>query len=194
MQFTPRVHKAIKKAALWHDGHVRKGDRQTPYIGHLFSVASILAEYTDNENIIIAGLLHDVLEDMSLSYAEDIKDLFGPRVLQLVKEVSEDKDPEAQEERPWQKRKEEYLAGLKECSTGALYISCADKIHNLLSLRRAVKESGKEVLDAFSSSAKDRMRFYGKVLEIVEERLDNSIKEQLAEELEKKRLYTKAKY
>jgi len=78
--------------------------------------------------------------------------------------------------------------------TDALYISCADKIHNLLSLRRAVKENCKEVLDAFSSSAEDRMRFYGEVLEIVQERLDNSITEQLAEELEKKRLYTKAKY
>lgn len=63
MKFSNQVHKAIARAAVLHQSQTRKGDGY-PYIVHPYSVAMILAQYTEDEEILIDGLLHDVLEDV----------------------------------------------------------------------------------------------------------------------------------
>ncbi|MFA5828390.1 MAG: HD domain-containing protein [Candidatus Shapirobacteria bacterium] len=62
MILSPKIRKALRLAAVQHDGQYRK-DGVTPFIIHPIEVAMIVSEYTDNEDIISAALLHDVLED-----------------------------------------------------------------------------------------------------------------------------------
>jgi (p)ppGpp synthase/HD superfamily hydrolase len=82
MKFTPTIYKAINLAAALHEGQESKGDG-LPYIVHPFSVAMILMEYSQDEDIIVAGLLHDTIEDTGYT-KEQMKEEFGERVTSLV--------------------------------------------------------------------------------------------------------------
>ena len=89
MAETKKIHDAIIFAAKAHEGQRRKGT-DIPYITHPFEVAQILMEAGCDETLIIAGLLHDTLEDTEVTAAE-IEEQFGPEVLALVDSDSEDK-------------------------------------------------------------------------------------------------------
>ena len=111
MNFSSRLNIAIQIAAKFHDGYYRKGENKIPYISHPFSVMYIASQFTNDENILIACLLHDVLEDVKVSMIEKenfIKDTFGGKILNIIKEVSEDKDPEIESSvnETWKLRKE----------------------------------------------------------------------------------------
>ncbi len=185
MRLTPKNLKALIKASELHRSQFRKADG-FPYVTHLYSVAFILSRYTEDEDIIAAGLLHDVLEDIpSDRYcAEDMKREFGERVYEIVKGASEHKDPKDQKEdkrTTWKKRKERYLANLEQDSIETLMVSCADKIHNLISLNEAYKKQGDEVWEKFNSDKKRARWFNEKLISIMRKRLNN----EMVDELEK---------
>jgi len=180
MLLTPKIQLAINKAAELHLSMVRKGD-DAPYIIHPFTVAFILSHYTSDENTICAGLLHDVLEDVKgYGEAKMLKD-FGQEITDIVKEVSEDKDPNVvtDEKATWQERKEEYLANMRNDSQEALMISCADKIHNLSCMIAAYKEQGEKLWDRFNSPKDKKFWFYEEVYKILEQRLDSEMVKEL---------------
>ncbi|WKZ24554.1 MAG: HD domain-containing protein [Patescibacteria group bacterium] len=130
MILTDKLQKAINLCAELHHGQMRKG-RKLPYVVHLFSVAIIVSEYTDNEDLIIAALLHDVFEDTQGYNEEDMNKDFGPRVVACVKTLTEDKDL------PWMERKKDYLERVIASDKENFLICVADKIHNLNSINRA---------------------------------------------------------
>ena len=84
--FTGRVERAIALALRAHEAQVRKGDGQLPYVVHPVTVALILSRYTGDEDTIIAGLLHDAIEDTSVT-AEMIEREFGEKVRDTVLDV-----------------------------------------------------------------------------------------------------------
>ena len=92
MKFTPKIQKAINIAAEKHLRQKRKNTGR-PFVVHPFSVGFILSEYTKDEDIICAGFLHDVLEDVKDYTFLDMKKDFGLRVSEIVKENTEDKYP-----------------------------------------------------------------------------------------------------
>jgi (p)ppGpp synthase/HD superfamily hydrolase len=168
MNYNSQIQKAIHLAALWHKGQTRKNDR-TPYIVHPVGVAWILSDVTDDEDIICAGLLHDVLEDVSLSKAADIEREFGKRTLQMVQDVSEDKDPESNydEKATWKERKEKYLAHLAKASDEAKLVSCADKIHNLSCLLEDHRRMGDTIWKNFNATPTQKLWYEQEVLKLV---------------------------
>ncbi len=176
----PAIQNAINKATLLHGKQIRKGDG-LPYIIHPFGVALILSKFTEDTDTIIAGLLHDVLEDVPDYTAEDMTRDFGEKITGIVKEVSEEKDPnESKGKRlPWKVRKQKYLAHLETATTEAMLVSCADKIHNLLSMMSAYKEQGDALWKKFNSPQEDKLWFYGEVLKILKQRLNNDIVSEL---------------
>ena len=189
MLFTPKIQKAVIRSAILHQNQKRKGT-PIPYIIHPYSVALILSDYIDDEDIIVAGLLHDVLEDVPNYSGDDMKKEFGEKVYKIVKEVSEDKDPNDKGENKkitWQKRKEGYLAILKNDSFEAMMVCCADKIHNLLSLIEAYEEQGDDLWNKFNASKDKQMWFYEEILNVLKNRLNNDI----VKELDK--IYSEAK-
>ena len=133
MKLSSNIQKAINLASRLHFGQVRKGDLNLPFISHPFAVAWILSNYTDDEDVVIAGLLHDSLEDVPDYYFQDLVRDCGEKVARLVKGVSEDKNPNIEEDgaSTWLERKQKYLNTLEEDSDEALLICAADKIHNL---------------------------------------------------------------
>lgn len=183
MKLTPKIQKAIVKAKELHQGQTRKND-DLPYVVHPLSVASILSSYTKDEDIIASGLLHDILEDVPshLYSAEDLKQDFGDRVYELVREVSEDRDPNDSKEKKkatWRERKEKYLANLQNNTPDSLLISCADKIHNLKSMMQAYQKDGENVWSEFHVGKNDQMWFFKEVLITLKKRLDHDIVDEL---------------
>jgi (p)ppGpp synthase/HD superfamily hydrolase len=121
--------RALDFAARKHVHQRRKGELAEPYVNHLSDVARLLAEATKGEDIavVIAGLLHDTIEDTETTFAELAKE-FGPEVAELVSEVTDDKTlPKAE-----RKRLQEETASQK--SARARMIKLADKTSNLHSM------------------------------------------------------------
>ena len=133
LTFSPRIHRALDLAALAHNGQVRKDpDVAIPFVSHVMGVAFLLAGHGFDEDVVVAGLLHDVLED-SPHYTSELE-AFGERVFGIVRQVSE-----ATKDAPWRVRKVRYAQGLREAWPEAKAVSCADKIHNMQSILLSIE-------------------------------------------------------
>ena len=167
MKLTPKITKAINLAATLHDGQERKGDG-LPYIVHPVSVALILMDYTDDEDVIIAGILHDTIEDTSYT-GDQMEKVFGSHVTELVLDVTEkDKDL------PWQQRKDDYLKHLLTSCHESKLICAADKLHNLQSMLEAFQKFGEKALEKFNAPVDKKLWFYKECLKIFKNDKDMS--------------------
>jgi len=124
-----KIEEAIDFALKAHAGTYRKGTR-IPYILHPLESASICALMTDDEDIIAAAVLHDVIEDTAFS-AADLKASFGERITALVGSNSENKRPEQPAEETWKIRKQETLNHLAHAPRDEKIVAFADKLSNL---------------------------------------------------------------
>lgn len=168
-----RIQSALAITLKIHEGQKRKGDNKTPYAVHPISVALLLMHYLCSEDAVIAGLLHDALEDTDFS-PKQIKNNFGAKVLKLVQEVS-DKRPND----PWGTRKNAYLKHLKKASKDACLIACADKINNLTSMMEAYRKQGNSLWKRFNASKEEKLSFYEGVYTAINARFKHPIIEEL---------------
>ena len=100
-----------------------------PYIVHPMHVAMILRTHGFDEDLVIAGLLHDTVEDCAIDPAA-IEAQFGPGVGALVGAVTEQKTDADGERRPWRDRKLDQLAHLRTGDARIAALKCADALHN----------------------------------------------------------------
>lgn len=174
INFTERLDKAIRIAARAHEkaGQHRKGT-DIPYIIHPFGVMLIASNVTEDEDIFIGCLLHDVLEDVpeSIYSKDDMLSDFGERVVAIVSDVTKD---DALTD--WHERSNAYLDHLKNhASNEAVIVSAADKTHNLQSILTDYTVVGDELWKRFSTrSAADQLWWYESILAIVHKRLPGS--------------------
>lgn len=129
---SPNLERALRWAAVCHDGQTRRGSG-APYVQHPVGVAMILDRIGFGEDAVIAGLLHDVVEDTGVTF-DEVRDRFGAAVADLVRHCSEVKLDDQGRKRPWVDRKRDHLAALADAPTPAKGIVLADKLHNLLSI------------------------------------------------------------
>src|ERR1700704_5170576 len=129
------INHALAFAAKHHDRQVRKGTK-LPYLTHPASVAIILTRYSRSDDVIVAGILHDVIEDcVRDGYSRDmleqrIGDKFGPMVLDTVLAVTYRRHDDDGVELSGDDRKADYLERLAQANDDARWICAADKIHN----------------------------------------------------------------
>lgn len=181
IHFSEQLDKALRVAARAHEkqGQHRKGS-DIPYIIHPMSVMLIAGQATDDEDVLIACLLHDVLEDVDSSiYSEaDMLRDFGERVLGIVRGVTKNGDL-----RSWRDCAEDYLHQLEFVAKDeSLIVSAADKLHNLTSNVIDYKDTGEELWQRFTTkSADDQLWWYESVLTVLQRR---RAPEQLTQQLE----------
>ncbi len=152
--FSTRLEDAARFAAVAHRDQVRKLTG-TPYFQHPAAVAWILDRAGFGEDVMIAGLLHDVVEDSGVS-PEEIRARFGPVVADLVVWCSEVKTDAEGRKRPWIDRKRDHLAALASAPVEAWAVVLADKLHNLASIAFDLDRG----LDVWSSFNADRERVF----------------------------------
>ena len=134
--YSERFLLALNKASEWHQYQSRFNGY--PYVFHLLRVAGYVGEVTKDEDVVIAALLHDCVEDgkhylpetnqyVGIEFTE-VEDTFGSNVANLVAFITEDKSL------PKHERKKEYIQGLRypDCPLGSLIISIYDKYDSLM--------------------------------------------------------------
>ncbi|MCU0487833.1 MAG: HD domain-containing protein [Anaerolineales bacterium] len=157
MILTERFQRAFELAFSLHAGQTRKGT-DIPYISHLISVAALVMENGGEEDQVIAGLLHDAVEDSGgLATLNLIRDQFGERVAEIVDGCT---DTYLLPKPPWRTRKEEYLAHLTSSPPETRLVSLADKLHNARSLLSDVRHSGPAVWDRFNGGKTGSLWYY----------------------------------
>jgi GTP pyrophosphokinase len=135
---TDRFDRALLYATHVHGGQVRKGT-STPYVAHLLAVAATVLEYGGDEDLAIAALLHDSVEDQGgKARLEDVRNRFGDGVARIVEACSDSIADTGKGERKshWRERKEAYLAHLRTADEDILWVSLADKVHNARTILR----------------------------------------------------------
>ena len=155
--FSPLVERAMRIAAKAHRHHHRKGS-DLPYITHPAHAAMILLRAgIDDDEILAAALLHDVVEDtdhtLELLAAE-----FPPKVVQLVAAMTERKLDHDGRHRSWQERKAEHLRHIADEPWEARAIVLADKLHNLGAMIVDL-ENGHDIWSRFNAP-RDRVLWY----------------------------------
>ncbi|MBN2089520.1 bifunctional (p)ppGpp synthetase/guanosine-3',5'-bis(diphosphate) 3'-pyrophosphohydrolase [candidate division KSB1 bacterium] len=136
------LFKAIEFAAKAHTGQFRKGSR-VPYIIHPLQVGKILIEANCEEEIIIAGILHDTVEDTPVELI-DIEKLFGKRVADLVAGASEPNKSDS-----WENRKQHTINFLKTAPMDVVQIMLADKLDNIRTTAKEYQKVGEEFWNRF---------------------------------------------
>lgn len=150
MVYTQKLKNAIKFAVKTHDFYqkqTRKG-KGTAYITHPLTVAIILARANATEEVVIAGILHDTIEDSVLAKkvtSAMLAERFGETVAILVISVTEQ-----DRSLPWDVRKEQALEEIKSYSHESIIIKSADVLSNMTELLDDYSRAGDEVFDRFS--------------------------------------------
>lgn len=176
--YSERYEMALSLAARAHREQVRKaGD--VPYIVHLVHVSVMLIRYGFSEDVAIAGLLHDAVEDQDVLLAHIEAD-FGPAVAEMVAALTEVKR-DGNVQRPWEVRKQEALGKIRRASLEAVAVKAADCLHSTRSLISGLRKQGPSIWTSFSRGPGSSLWYYRSVAEIVRERLGPH---PLADELE----------
>ncbi|MBQ6609299.1 MAG: bifunctional (p)ppGpp synthetase/guanosine-3',5'-bis(diphosphate) 3'-pyrophosphohydrolase [Oscillospiraceae bacterium] len=143
-----KIEKAVLFATRAHAGQVRKGSEK-PYILHPMEVMAIVTKFTDDEDVIAAAVLHDTVEDTSITL-ERLEKEFGPRVAALVASVTEDKKKNLPAESTWLERKREAILHLETASHETKLLCLADKYSNLRDMYEDIEDFGCEYWQRFN--------------------------------------------
>jgi len=167
------VSEAIAFAVKAHDG-MRRKKSESPYILHPMEAAVIVGTMTDDQNLIAAAVLHDVVEDTDITI-EEIEERFGRRVRELVESETEDKRPNLPPASTWRIRKEESLAVLKKTEDiGVLMVWLGDKLANMRAIYRDFKAEGVQMWQRFNQKDVTEQAWYYRSIVKLTERLSNT--------------------
>ncbi len=159
---------ALTFAADKHRTQLRKGG-DTPYLGHLLSVAGLVIEAGGTESQAIAALLHDTAEDAGgEAVLAEIRAVFGDEVAGIVAECS---DTVTTPKPPWRQRKQVYIDHLAGASDGAVLVSLADKLDNARAILRDLRQHGDGLWQRFNvADPAEHLWYYSSLLKEFEAR------------------------
>ena len=167
------VSEAIMFAVAAHDG-MRRKKSETPYILHPMEAAVIVSTMTDDQNLIAAAALHDVVEDAGITI-EEVEAKFGKRVRELVASETEDKRADLPPASTWRIRKEESLGVLKNADDIAvLMVWIGDKLSNMRAIYRDFKVEGNAMWQRFNQNNVEEQAWYYRSIAKLTERLSDT--------------------
>ena len=166
--FSARYDAALALAARAHRSQIRKGG-DTPYIAHVVHVSVLLIRHGFGEDLAVAGLLHDVVEDCGVPL-EQVRALFGDEVARLVDAVSERKEQDGVR-LAWAQRKEQKLAALRDGGPDVAALKAADAIHNLRSTVADLEREGPAVWARFRGGPAQTLGYYQAICATVQAKL-----------------------
>jgi GTP pyrophosphokinase len=157
VKLSDRFSQAFAYAAELHRDQVRKGT-EVAYLAHLMSVSALVIEHGGDEDMAIAGLLHDAVEDQGgRRVLEEIRTRFGDQVAIFVESCT---DAYENPKPPWRARKEAYLAHLEDATPKARVISNCDKLHNARSLLIDYRDQGEALWKLFRGGKEGTLWYY----------------------------------
>jgi len=152
-----RFHRAFLFAAEKHAGQTRKAST-IPYIAHLIGVASLVLEAGGDEDLAIAALLHDVVEDCGgTPMLKQVRRRFGARVARVVDGCT---DAYTIPKPPWRERKESYISHLRTADPDTRLVSAADKLNNVRSILSDYRQLGEAIWSRFNGGREGTLWYY----------------------------------
>ena len=152
------LSRGIIFASTAHACQFRKGTT-IPYIVHPFETAMILQKEKCSNDVVIAGLLHDILEDTTLTF-DNIKNEFGEKIANMVVTCTEDKTLS------WEERKSGKISFLKSTKDEDIKrLACADKLSNIRSITIDLEKHQDNLWKRFNRGRESQKWYYGKVIE-----------------------------
>jgi (p)ppGpp synthase/HD superfamily hydrolase len=168
---------AFRYSARKHDGQTRK-QTAVPYLSHLMAVASLVLEAGSDEDMAIAALLHDVVEDCGgMPRLREIRKQFGSRVAKIVEGCT---DSFGEPKREWVERKKDYLREVKHADADTRLVSAADKLHNVRTILSDYREHGDAIWVRFSGKKEGTLWYYRALSDEYQRRNRNRITRELA--------------
>jgi (p)ppGpp synthase/HD superfamily hydrolase len=172
------VRDALETARRAHAGQLRVGSDGHPYIDHPVAVAELLLKHRYGDEVLAAGLLHDVVEKSEIGI-DEVRERFGDVVGDLVKAMTEDETIEDYEE-----RKEEHRLRVASADPAAAAIFAADKLTNVAMLREAYALIDERVSDELAVSLDLKIYIWEADLEMLFERSPQlALTDELADEM-----------
>lgn len=163
-----KIFNALIFATNAHTGQYRKST-QFPYIVHPVAVMQELIQNGASEDAIVAGILHDTLEDTPTT-PDDLRAAFGERITQLVMGASEPDKTQT-----WEERKRHTIAELSQCNdTEQLMIICADKLSNISSIWADLVKYGDAIWGRFNRGEEQQKWYYCSLAQIFAQHTDKS--------------------
>ena len=171
--YSYRIEQAIRAAAVLHRDQTRKGSMPFPFVTHLVATAFTLMDYTEDEDVMVAALLHDTLEDTDYT-VEELQEDFGGRVRDFVEALTE---PKGTPDKPvsWKDRKLAYIKQLKKAPEEALLIAAADKIHNFRTIVEDYVDAHDRFVQDFGKNYDERLEMYEQIANTINSRLRSPI-------------------
>ncbi|GMV78853.1 MAG: guanosine polyphosphate pyrophosphohydrolase [Planctomycetota bacterium] len=155
--YSPRFENAFLDAHRCHGHHKRKG-KEVAYLSHLMTVAALVMEHGGNEDEVIAGLLHDIVEDCGgKPRVAEIEREYGPAVAAIVVGCT---DADTEPKPPWRERKERYIAHVRTASPSVRLVSACDKLANARDLRADYHVIGDMLWDRFNGGRDGTLWYY----------------------------------
>jgi (p)ppGpp synthase/HD superfamily hydrolase len=155
--FSARFVKALAYAARLHRWQIRKKTNR-PYVGHLLGVASMVIEYGGDEEMAIAALLHDAVEDQGgLPRLSEIRTKFGARVARIVDGCT---DAYSNPKPPWRARKLAYIRRVAHELADVRLVSAADKLANARETLAELRLHGNRVFKKFAGKKVGTLWYY----------------------------------
>jgi (p)ppGpp synthase/HD superfamily hydrolase len=153
----PRLQRAFRYAADKHAGQTRK-QTAVPYLSHLMAVASLVLEASGDEDMAIAALLHDVVEDCGgMPRLREVRKKFGPRVARIVEGCT---DSFGEPKGEWIERKKDYLREVKHADAETRLVSASDKLHNVRTILTDYRRDGEAIWSRFSGKKDGTLWYY----------------------------------
>ena len=172
----PRLQRAFRYAAEKHAGQTRK-QTAVPYLSHLMAVASLVLEAGGDEDMAMAALLHDVVEDCGgMPRLWEIRKQFGSRVAKIVEGCT---DSFVEPKPEWLERKKNYLREVKHADAETRLVSAADKLHNVRTILADYRQDGESVWKRFSGKREGTLWYYRALSDEYRRRNPNRITREL---------------
>jgi (p)ppGpp synthase/HD superfamily hydrolase len=185
LHMTDRFTRAVDYARHLHIER-RKGT-EIPFMAHLLGVASLVmgeagqAGVPVTEDMVIAALLHDAVEDHGGEpRLEDIRSNFGPEVARMVEGLSDTLVEDPSQKESWEQRKKEYLARLRHEPADVQLISAADKLYNARTVLDEHRVIGAEVWRRFKRGRDLQIWYFNSLVAIFKDVGRNRIVDELA--------------
>lgn len=156
MFLSEKINKAVTFAAKAHDGQYRRTGNKAPYISHCFQVGLILSRAGFSEEIVMAGILHDIVEDTPVSL-EDIENEFGENVASIVAGVT------VSNSLPFKERRLLQVKILSSASAEIKAVKTADLVHNISEKILAIK-AGENIWPFFDNNFEEAVWGYKELL------------------------------
>ncbi len=173
-----KLFDAIEFATRAHRGQFRKAS-PLPYIIHPLNVTRILIECDAAEDVVIAGVLHDVVEDTSVTL-DDIHAQFGEHVAALVQGMSEPNRKDT-----WEHRKRAMLESFETAPQDVLLIELADRLDNIREIQKDLAREGDAVWARFHRGRDHQKWLYEQYVELFKRRVENECLRALVDEFER---------